>query len=113
MLCMRDVHFGRGLMSITKRHNMDVDKTVKDIHSLYRAISGTNDHDISLTFKSTAFGVSKPWITRVSNRECAHETYDGSLNGLLALLKKELADKVKATQQEAIRLQQTLSQMDN
>lgn len=92
---------------------MNVDQVVKSISTLHKAITGTTTDDISLTYKGNGFGVSKPWITRVGPRECAHETYDGSLNGLLAILKKELSDKVKATQQEAIRLQTTLSQMEN
>lgn len=92
---------------------MDVSAAMKNVMSLHRAIVNADASDVSLTYKGTSAGVSKPFITRVGSREYAHETYDGSISGLLALLKKELADKVRTTQQEAARLQQTLSAMDN
>lgn len=92
---------------------MDVDATFRSIRAIYTTVSGKSDNDVSLTFKGNNYGVSKPYQARIDVREVAHETYDGALNGLLDLLKQELAAKVKSAETEAKRLRQALTQLDN
>lgn len=92
---------------------MDVDTTIKTIQSLYKTLSGKADGDVSLTYKGNGYGVTKPWIARVDARESVHESYDGALGGLLNLLKKELADKIKSTELEVSRLRQIHNQLGN
>lgn len=92
---------------------IDVDATFKSIRTVYQTISGKSDADVSLTFKGTAYGVTKPWLAKVDAREINHEEYDGALTGLLSLLKKELADKTKSAEHEANRLRQALNQLGN
>lgn len=92
---------------------MDVDSTVKTIQSLYKTISGKADGDVTLTYKGKSYGVTKPWVARVDVRESVHEDYDGALNGLLALLKEELNDKIKTAEAEATRLRQVYKQLGN
>ncbi len=91
---------------------IDVDATFKAIRSVYQTISGKTDNDVTLSFE-TSLGVTKPWKAKVDARELKHEQYDGALTGLLAILKKELADKVKSAENEAKRLQQALNQLGN
>lgn len=92
---------------------MDVDTTFRSIRSFYQAVSGKTDVDVSLTFKSNGYGVTKPYQARIDSRETAHETFDGALSGLLDMLKKELADKIKSAESEAARLKQTYQTLGN
>lgn len=92
---------------------MDVEATYKSIRSIYQTLSGKGDTDVSLTYKGTGYGVTKPWQSRVGDREFAHENHDESLQGLLLLLKNELAAKAKSAQAEAQRLQAALNQLGN
>jgi hypothetical protein len=91
---------------------IDVDATFKTITSIYKTLTGKSDNDVTLSFE-TSLGVSKPWKARIDAREIKHEQYDGALTGLLVMLKKELADKLKSAEYEAKRLQQALNQLDN
>jgi hypothetical protein len=91
---------------------IDVDATFKTITSIYKTLTGKSDNDVTLSFESS-LGVSKPWKARIDAREIKHEQYDGALTGLLVMLKKELADKLKSAEYEAKRLQQALNQLDN
>jgi hypothetical protein len=91
---------------------IDVDATFKTITSIYKTLTGKSDNDVTLSFE-TSLGVSKPWKAKIDARELKHEQYDGALTGLLTMLKKELADKVKSAEYEAKRLQQALNQLDN
>lgn len=92
---------------------MDVDGTFKAIQSIYKTISGKGDGDVTLTYKGTSYGVTKPWIAKIDARECVHEEHDGALLELLAKLKRELADKIKSAESETVRLKQAYSQLDN
>lgn len=92
---------------------IDVDATFKAIRSVYQTVSGKGDNDVTLTFKGTNYGVTKPYVAKIDAREVSHEQFDGALTGLLAMLKKELADKVKSAENEAKRLQQALNQLGN
>ena len=92
---------------------IDVDATFKSIRSVYQTISGKGDADVRLTFKGTAYGVTKPWHAQVDAREITHEEHEGALLGLLTMLKKELADKTKSAESEAQRLRQALNQLGN
>lgn len=92
---------------------MDVDATFKAIQSVFRTVSGKSEGDVSLTYKGTGYGVTKPWVARIEAREVNHEEYDGALLELLAKLKQELADKVKSAESEVSRLRQAYNQLGN
>lgn len=92
---------------------IDVDATFRSIRSIYQTVSGKSDVDVSLTYKGKEYGVTKVYTAKIDARELSHEQYDGALTGLLAMLKKELADKVKSAENEAKRLQQALNQLGN
>jgi len=91
---------------------IDVDATFKAIRSVYQTVSGKGDN-VTLTFKGPDYGVTKMWQAKIDAREVNHEEYDGALTGLLTMLKKELADKVRSAESEAKRLQQALNQLGN
>jgi hypothetical protein len=92
---------------------IDVDATFKAIRTVYQTISGKGDNDVSLTFKGTGYGVTQPWVAKIDARETKHEEYDGALTSLLTMLKKELADKTRSAENEALRLRQALNQLGN
>jgi hypothetical protein len=92
---------------------MDIEATYKSIRSVHQTLSGKGDTDVVMTYKGTGYGVTKPWQSRVGDREFNHENHDESLKGLLDLLKNELAAKAKSTEQEAKRLQAALNQLGN
>jgi len=92
---------------------MDVDGTFKSIQSIYKTISGKGEGDVTLTYKGTSYGVTKPWIAKIDAREVTSEEHDGALVQLLAMLKKELADKIRSAESETVRLKQAYSQLDN
>lgn len=92
---------------------MDVDATFKSIRSIYQTISGKGDNDVALTYKGNSYGVTKVFHIKIDSREFNHETHDGALAGLLAMLTKELADKVKSAEHEAARLKQAYNQLAN
>ena len=92
---------------------IDVDATFKAIRSIYSIVGGRTDQDVTLTFEGYSGGVTKPWKAKIDARELKHEQYDGALTGLLSMLKKELAEKVKSAENEAKRLQQALNQLGN
>ncbi len=92
---------------------IDVDATFKAIRTVYQTVSGKSDADVTLTYKGKEYGVTKSFIAKIDARELAHEHYDGALTGLLTMLKKELADKTKSAENEAIRLRQALNQLEN
>jgi len=92
---------------------MDVDATFKAIRSVYQTVTGRGDIPVTLTFKGPDGGVTKMWQAKIDAREVNHEQHDGALIGLLTILKKELADKVKFAESETKRLQQALRQLDN
>lgn len=91
---------------------IDVDATFKTIRNIYQTVSGKSDSEVTLSFE-TSLGVTKPWKAKIEAREMKHEQYDGALTGLLAMLRKELADKVKSAENEAKRLQQAFNQLGN
>jgi hypothetical protein len=92
---------------------MDVDAAFKAIQSVFRVVSGKTEGDVSLTYKGTGYGVTKPWVARIESRECQAEEHGLALNQLLDSLKKELADKIKSTESEATRLKQAYNQLGN
>ena len=92
---------------------MDVDGTFKSIRSVYQTVTGKGDTPVTLTYKGYDNGVTKVWQAKIDAREVNHEQHEGALNGLLAMLKKELADKVKFAESETKRLQQALNQLNN
>ncbi len=92
---------------------IDVSATFKAIRAVYQTVSGKSDAEVTLTFKGTNYGVTKPYVAKIDARELAHEEYDGALVGLLDMLKKELADKAKSAENEATRLRQALNQLGN
>ncbi len=92
---------------------IDVDNTFKSIRSIYQIVSGKGDAEVYLTYKSKDYGVSKPYQAKIDIREFNHETYDGALTGLLDMLKKELSDKTRSAENEAVRLRQALTKLDN
>lgn len=92
---------------------MDVDATFKAIQSIYKAVSGKSEGDVSLTYKGTGYGQTKPWHARIEACEANHEEYDGALTELLTKLKQELADKVRSAESEATRLRQAYNQLGN
>lgn len=92
---------------------IDVEATYKNIRALYNTVLGKGDADVTMTYKGTNYGVTKSWQAKVDAREFSHETHDGALTGLLAMLKKELADKTKSAENEAQRLRQALNQLGN
>ena len=92
---------------------IDVEATYKNIRTLAQTVLGKGDADVTCTYKGTSYGVTKPWHARVDIREFSHETHDGALTGLFMLLKKELADKTKSAESEALRLRQALNQLGN
>ena len=91
---------------------IDFDSSIKNIRNLYKVISGTSV-DVSLTYKGNEYGVINPWSIRVGDRETSKETYELALSDLTAILKKEIADKVKSAEAEASRLRQALGQLGN
>lgn len=92
---------------------IDVEATYKSIRTIYRTVSGKSDADVSMTYKGTDYGVTKSWQAKIDAREVNHENHDGALTALLAMLKKELADKTKSAESEAQRLRQALNQLGN
>jgi hypothetical protein len=92
---------------------IDVDATFKAIRSVYQTVSGKGDQSVSLIYKGLDYGVTKPWNAKIDAREVNHEAHDGALLGLLAMLKKELSDKTKSAESEAVRLRQALNQLGN
>lgn len=92
---------------------IDVDSIFKSIRNIYQIVSGKGDTDVYLTYKGKDYGVSKPYQAKIDIREFNHETYDGALVGLLDMLKKELTDKAKLAENEANRLKQALTKLDN
>lgn len=92
---------------------IDVEATYKRIRSIYKTVSGKGEADVFMTYKGTEYGVTKSWNAKVDAREVNHETHDGALIGLLAILKKELADKTKSAESEAERLRVALNQLGN
>lgn len=89
-----------------------VEAIFKTIRNLQQTLSA-KDADVAITYKGYAYGISKPYHIRVGDRETNEETFEGALLGLTAILKKELADKVKSTEGEVNRLRQVLSTMEN
>lgn len=92
---------------------MDVDATFKSIRSIYQTICGRADFDVMMNYKSPTHGVTKVFHIKVDAREFSHETHEGALTGLLIMLKKELADKVKGAEAEANRLKLAYNQLAN
>ncbi len=92
---------------------MDVDATFKAIQSLFRVVSGKTEGDVSLTYKGTGYGVTKPWVARIEAREAQAEEYDQALIQLMESLRKELADKIKSSESETTRLKQAYKQLGN
>jgi hypothetical protein len=90
---------------------MDVDATFKSIQTLHRVISGKTECVVSLTYKGTGYGVTKPWVAYIDARETQAEEYDVALTQLMEMLRKELSDKIKAADIEANRLKQAYKQL--
>lgn len=92
---------------------MNIDLTFKSIRSIYQIVSGKMEADVSLFYRGTENGVSKPWHARVDAREANHETYEGALNALLDELRQELIKKAHSTEAEATRLKKAVAQLGN
>jgi hypothetical protein len=94
-----------------KYNIMDVEATYKSIRSVYQTLSGKSDTEVSMTYKGNGYGVTKPWQSRIGDREYHHENHAESLLGLLSLLKNELLAKAKSAEQEAQRLHEAINQL--
>jgi 1,4-alpha-glucan branching enzyme len=81
-------------------YQMDYDTTVKAIRRLYAAIHGKSP-EITLTYKGTEYGVSKPWLIRCDAREAQCETHEAAAYELYKLLMKELSDKISGLEKQA------------
>jgi hypothetical protein len=92
---------------------MDIDLAFKSIHSLYQTISTKDDAEVSLHYKGTRFGITKPWLIRIDTRTAESETFDGAIELLLRLLKKELETKVASMELESTRLRKVLIALEN
>lgn len=90
---------------------METAETIKAIHQIYHAIANRNDVDVQLIFRGFANGITEPWIVRVDARENKHLTMDGAANGLLDVLKKELADKIRLAKSETNRLEKAFNSL--
>jgi hypothetical protein len=90
---------------------MNVEQTVKDIKKLYAAVSGLSDHEVSLTYKGTNYGVSQPWMVRIDKREVNAKSYDVALQALLNNLQDELAKKITAARVHADALEIALKEV--
>jgi hypothetical protein len=90
---------------------MHLEEAFKTILVLFKTITGKADGDVSLTYKGTSYGVTKPWIARIDSYECAHEDHDGAVFGLLDQFRQELSRKITAAQKEAKRLEQIYNKL--
>lgn len=90
---------------------MNVEQTVKDIKKLYTAVSGLSDHELSLTYKGTTYGLTSPWVVRIDKREVIAKSYDSGLQELLANLQDELAKKITTTRVQADALETALREV--
>lgn len=85
---------------------------IKDIKKLVGVLTG-KDTEVTITYKGTAYGVTKPWHIRCDAREINHETETAAANELVTLLKKELKDKISFTEKQAAEYKKALSALEN
>lgn len=93
---------------------MSLESNIKNIRTIYQAISGkTSDIDVSIIYRGTSYGISKPWVARIDVRIVEHTSCEESVSELLELLKKELLEKIKATEAESNRLRAAFKLLGN
>ena len=90
---------------------MDTSETIRAIHKVYHAISNRDGVDVQLIYKGFSAGITEPWVVRVDAREHKHLTMEGAADGLLTMLKTELADKIRIAKSETNRLEKAFNSL--
>lgn len=91
---------------------MSFDADIKAIKKLVLAVTG-KDADVSITYRGSGYGITKFWNIKCNSREIDHETHEGAALEFVAILKKELQDKIRSTERQAADYQQILGSMEN
>lgn len=91
---------------------MNFDSLIKDIKKLYQIVHN-KDVEVVLTYKGTAFGVTKPWHLRCDQREVNNETHDGAAIALFDVLKEELRTKIFSAEKSTADLKKVLNAFTN
>lgn len=92
---------------------MDLENSIKTIRKLYSIVSGKSESDVSITYKGTDGGVTKPWSVRVDSREVTSADHMDAITTLLNQLKKELADKIAYGERQVADFKKALKTLDN
>jgi hypothetical protein len=91
---------------------MNFDTDIKDIKKLVAVLTG-KDADVSITYKGTAYGVTKPWLIRCDSREITHESHEGGAAELVKSLREELVKKISDTKKQAAEYEKALGALEN
>ena len=91
---------------------MEIEIAFATIRTLYKTINSKSDFDIMLMEKGNSYGITKNWKAVIGDREICSETSSGALNGLISLLRTELANMISSSERETIRLKTALKQLD-
>lgn len=91
---------------------MTFETNIKLIKKLVSVLGG-KDSDVSITYKGTGYGVTKPWHIRCDTKEINHETHDGGAKELVAILKVELQKKISDAEKQADDYRKALGSLDN
>jgi len=92
--------------------NMTFDRNIKDIKRLVGILTG-KDADVSITYKGTSHGVTKPWLIRCDARELTHETHEGGAAELAKNLRDEVLKKIADTKRQAAEYEKALGALEN
>lgn len=91
---------------------MSFEELIVSIKKLYATLT-SKDVEVILTYKGTAYGVSKPWQLKIDAREVNSVSHEKAAMELFLMLKKELEDRITFTERQAKELKQVFSSFPN
>lgn len=92
---------------------MDLETSVKTIRKLYGIVTGKSESDVTITYKGTEGGITKPWAVRIDSREVTSADHMEAVTTLLDQLRKELADKIAYGERQVADFKKALKTLDN
>ena len=91
---------------------MTFEDNIKLIKKLV-AVLGGKDSDVSITYKGTAYGVTKSWHIRCDTKEIQHESHEIGARELVTSLKAELQKKISDAEKQADDYRKALGALEN
>lgn len=89
---------------------MNLEDKIINIKKLNSTLSG-KDEEVSISYKGTSHGVTKPWYSRVGNFDSNSVSLEDSVNVLFNKLKAELKKRTESLESQVAQLKTAMQEL--